>query len=102
MVKATVPTTNTSHQKAQHGGRLPRRAPDPNILWSAALGWPAGGLLFHQVIEKEGVAIRRMVYILVIIGSPGGVTSNFRIRCACKARRRVSGLQPPAQWSFSP
>ena len=37
------------------------------------------------------------------IGSAGGlVTLMLRIQCACKARRRVSGLQPPAQWSSSP
>ena len=38
--------------------------PDPKMLWSAALGWPGVDLGFHQVTEKEGVAVRRVVYIL--------------------------------------
>ena len=42
---------------------------DHNMLWSGSPGRPGGGLFFNQVIEKEGVAVRRMVYILVIIGS---------------------------------
>ena len=52
---------------AHQGFPIPR--PNPNILWSGVLGRPAGGLCFHQVIEKEGVAVRRMVYILSFIGS---------------------------------
>ena len=51
---------------------LPTPTPDHKILWSGLPGKVASGLYFHQVIEKEGVAVRRMVYILVIIGSPGG------------------------------
>ena len=51
---------------------LPGPSADHKMLWSGSPGRPGGGLCFHQVIEKEGVAFRRMVYILVIIGSPGG------------------------------
>ena len=55
---------------------LPEPRSDPNILWSGVLGRPAEALYFHQVVEKEGVAVRRMVYILVIIGSPGTYHSS--------------------------
>ena len=52
--------------------RLPEPRPDHKMLWSAVPGRPGFGLYFHQVIEKEGVAVRRLVYILAIIGSRAG------------------------------
>ena len=37
---------------------LPGPSADHKMLWSGSPGRPGGGLCFHQVIEKEGVAFR--------------------------------------------
>ena len=39
------------------------------MLWSGASGRPGSCLVFHQVTEKKGIAVRSQVYILAIIGS---------------------------------
>ena len=52
------------------------------MLWFGVPGEVASGLYFHQVTEKEGFTVRRLVCIFGCYRKSEGVTSILMTRCA--------------------